>query len=384
MEFIGSELTLPELPESTRALRQRVREFIADELAAGRFEPRCNSWLEGYAPEFSRWLGERGWIGHHWPREYGGRGGSAFDTLTINEELLAAGAPVAAHWIAARQSGPLLMRFGTEAQRREFLPRIAAGELFFSIGMSEPDVGSDLASVRTRARKVDGGWTIDGRKIWTSFAHQAHYLIALCRTSAREEGDRHEGLSQLIVDLRTPGVSIRPIRTLDGAHHFNEVVFDAVAVPDERVVGEIGDGWRQVTSELAYERSGPERFLSTFPLIECFVRHAARDPNPTTGAVVGRLLARLMTLRGMNLGVWSALAAGGAPALEAALVKDLGTIFEGDSIEAIRRAMADAPVIDADIERLLAQATLAAPTFTLRGGTTEILRGIISKGLARA
>ena len=160
MLFLRPDFELPCVGASTAGLRSAVRAFVADEITSGRITPRCNSWTESLASDFSRRLGERGWIGYHWPTQYGGRGGNAFDTLTINEELLAAGAPVGAHWIAARQSAPLLMRFGNEAQRQEFLPRIAAGSTYFAIGMSEPDVGSDLASVRSRAELADaeGRW----------------------------------------------------------------------------------------------------------------------------------------------------------------------------------------------------------------------------------
>lgn len=385
MLFLQPEFTLPCVGAGTAALRNAVREFVAAEFASGRIAPRCNSWTEGLDPEFSRRLGERGWIGYHWPTQYGGRGGSAFDTLTISEELLAAGAPVAAHWIAARQSAPLLMRFGSEAQCQEFLPRIAAGTTYFAIGMSEPDVGSDLASVRTRAEQEGDGWVLDGRKVWTSGAHLCHYAIVLCRTAAADTGARHAGLSQLIVDLKAPGVTIRPIRMLDGSHHFNEVIFDRVRVPAERLVGKAGDGWKQVTSELAYERSGPERFLSTMPLVERCVRLVLAGSPAPGDIAAGRLLARLMSLRNMSLGVWSALGAGQSPAIEAAMVKDLGTNFERDAIEAVREAMVadDRLAGDETLAQLLADALPLAPTYNLRGGTNEVLRNMIAKKLQR-
>lgn len=383
MLFLQPEFALPSVGAGTATLRGAVRQFVAAEIASGRIAARCNSWTEGIDPEFSRRLGERGWIGYHWPTRYGGRGGNAFDTLTINEELLAAGAPVGAHWIAARQSAPLLMRFGNEDQRQEFLPRIAAGTTYFAIGMSEPDVGSDLASVRSRAELVGGAWMLNGRKVWTSGAHLCHYAIVLCRTAPPDPGARHAGLSQLIVDLKAPGVTIRPIRMLDGSHHFNEVLFDGVRVPAEFLVGNAGDGWKQVTSELAYERSGPERFLSTMPLIErCLelVLAGAAAPGDIAG---GRLLARLMTLRNMSLGVWSALGAGQSPAIEAAMVKDLGTNFEREAIEAVREAMVadDRLAGDEALAQLLADALPLAPTYNLRGGTNEVLRNMIAKKL---
>mgnify|MGYP005813155769 CR=1 FL=1 len=383
MLFLDPGLALPAIGSRTAALRQQVREFIDAEVARGGFAPGCNSWTEGLDPAFSRQLGERGWIGYHWPVAYGGRGGSAFDTLTINEELLAAGAPVAAHWIGARQSAPLLMRFGCEAQRHEFLPRIAAGTTYFAIGMSEPDVGSDLASVRTRAEFTGGRWVLDGRKLWTSGAHIAHYAIVLGRTAALDPKARHAGLSQFIVDLRSPGVTIRPVRMLDGSHHFNEVTFDHVELPAERLVGQAGDGWKQVTSELAYERSGPERFLSTMPVVERCLRLVLDAPPAPGDIVAGRLLARLLTLRSMSLAIWGALDAGQSPAIEAAMVKDLGTNFERDTLELVRETMVADPRVGADamLATLLEGALPLAPTYNLRGGTNEVLRNMIAKHL---
>jgi alkylation response protein AidB-like acyl-CoA dehydrogenase len=315
------------------------------------------------------------------PQEYGGHGASALDRYVVTEELLAAGAPVAAHWIADRQIGPTLLRFGTDAQRRKFLPGIAKGEVYFGIGMSEPDAGSDLAAVRTRAVRVDGGWELTGTKVWTSGAHHAHAFFALARSAPRDDQNRHAGLSQFIVLLDAPGVQIRPIPLLTGAHHFNEVVFDGVFVPDDMVLGEIGAGWKQVTSELAFERSGPERFLSTFPLLVAMVGELVG----TTGAEreVGGLVARLWTLRRMSLAVAGSLESGQAPELAAAVVKELGTRYENEVIDVARLLVATPPDPGADsgFARLLADAVLHAPGFTLRGGTNEVLRGIVARGL---
>lgn len=344
------------------AERDRVRAFLdrAD------FTPMVDGWMAGFSPAFSRALGAEGWIGSTWPSRYGGRELPNRVRHAVIEELLAAGAPVAAHWFADRQIGPSLLRHGTQEQRRRFLPAIARGELYFSVGLSEPDSGSDLASVRTRATRQDsGGWLVDGAKVWTSHAHEAHHVLALVRTSPPDPERRHAGLSQLIVDLRAPGVTVRPIRSLDGAHHFNEVVFDDVRVPDGDVLGVVGNGWPQVIEELSYERSGPERFLSTFPLL-----------STVDGPALGHLYSRVWALRQLSTGVAAALddaRAAGPPSLDAALVKDLGTGVELDVIDAVRRTGRPHP--------LLAQAQLASPGFSLRGGTTEIMRGIIAAGL---
>jgi len=374
-----------ELPPQCAALRREVRDFLAAETAAGNC--RASSDFGGhFAPEFSRKLGERGWIGMTWPRRYGGGERTTLERYVVTEELLVAGAPVTAHWTADRQSGPLLLRFGTEDQRRRFLPAICRGESYFCIGMSELDSGSDLASIRSRAVPVAGGWELTGAKIWTSRAHVAHYMIALVRTSP-VEADRHAGLSQILIDLKSPGITIRPIRNLAGAEDFNEVHFDRVFIPADMLVGTEGCGWKQVTSELAYERSGPERFLSTFRLLLELIRRAGASPDDRAAETIGRLAAHLWTLRRMSLSVAGMLQAGGTPNLEAAIVKDLGNALEREIPELVRlvapgRAGASAADGANDrLEEFLREAVLNAPSFTLRGGTREILRGIIARGL---
>jgi alkylation response protein AidB-like acyl-CoA dehydrogenase len=370
-----------ELPAALTDLRREVREFLAQERAAGHYTPRCDCWLVGFDEGFTLRLGQRGWIGTTFPKEYGGAGADPLTRFVIAEELLAAGAPVAAHWIADRQSGPSILRFGTEEQRHRYLPDIAAGELFFAIGMSEPDSGSDLASVRTRAKRVDGGWVVDGTKVWTSHAHHAHHMLTLVRTSPLDTSHRHDGLSQLIIDMASPGVSCHPIELLSGAHHFNEVVLSQVFVSDEQVLGTVGDGWIQVTHELAHERSGPERILSSYPLLE-----AARADLSNSQAgrrLLGRLSAELWTLRAMSMTVAVELAAGRTPNVEAATVKDLGTQFERNLVHAVAEALdiEPDPTHPGTLPHMLSEALHQAPGFTLRGGTTEVLRGVIAKAV---
>jgi alkylation response protein AidB-like acyl-CoA dehydrogenase len=383
---MSNSLALAPAPpsEAAEAVRVEVREFLAAELAAGSFSTHVDTWLSGVDPAFSRKLGERGWLGMTWPRRYGGHERSAMERYAVTEELLAAGAPVAAHWIADRQSGPNLLRYGTEEQRQSILPRIAAGECYFVIGMSEPDSGSDLASIRTRAvRNGSGDWVVDGAKVWTSNAHASHYAITLVRTAPSDPADRHAGMSQLLVDLSLPGITVNPIRILDGGHHFNEVVFDDVVVPGDMLLGEEGAGWHQVTAELAFERSGPERFLSTYPLVAEFARRLAASPDPAGLVTLGRLSARLLALRQLSLRIAAALDRGELPDVPAALVKDVGTTFEGDVIEEIRRVVDGTPSLDSPdpLGRAMAEAQLHAPGYTLRGGTNEILRGIVARGL---
>ena len=166
---------LTELPPEAEALRGEVREFLREHLGTPAAQRRAHSW-GGFDRAFSRTMGARGWIGMTWPKRYGGHERTFLERYVVLEEMLAAGAPMGAHWIADRQSGPLLLRFGTEAQRQRFLPAITRGELAFAIGMSEPESGSDLASIRTRAVRADGGYVVNGTKVWTSNAHRSDYL----------------------------------------------------------------------------------------------------------------------------------------------------------------------------------------------------------------
>ena len=377
-------LTLEAIPDEDEALRPKVRtlaEEVAAELPA---DVRARSW-SGFDAEFSRKLGEAGLLGLTLPTEYGGAGRGAFARFVVVEELLALGAPVAAHWIADRQSGPLILNYGSEVQRERYLPAICRGEALFCIGMSEPSSGSDLASVRTRAEPVaGGGWRLNGQKIWTTNSMHSDYMIALVRTSGTGE-ERHRGLSQLIVDLKAPGVDIRPITDLTGDAHFAEVFFTDVDLGSDALVGEEGGGWTQVTAELAFERSGPERIYSSVVLLDAWIAHlrARGGADETTLALVGELTARLASLRAMSIACTARLAAGESPVVEASLVKDLGTAFEQDLPRAIGDHLASRPEepVDAELYRTLLYTTHIAPSFSLRGGTREILRGIIARGL---
>ncbi len=376
-------MSLPRLvpPATTESgdlavLRAEVRGFLAAQRAAGSYTPSVDAWLSRWDETFTAALAARGWLGMTVPKAYGGHGCSFQQRFVVTEELLAAGAPVAAHWIADRQIVPALLKYGTEHQKATFLPRIARGECFFGIGMSEPDSGSDLASVRTRASRVDGGWALSGTKVWTSGAHLAHAFIGLARTAPVDPAHRHAGLSQFIVDLRGTGVEIRPIISMNGAHHFNEVILDDAFVPDDMVFGEIGAGWTQVTSELAFERSGPERFLSTFPLLAARAGRQAGVTDPE----LGRLVARIAGLHQMSGAVAGALERHEPADVAAAVVKVLGTSTEGD-IADYADLCTDRATADPAFVELVVAAVDQRPGFTLRGGTNEILRGVIARGL---
>ena len=379
----SNSLRFPPAPPAAgaEALRLEVRAFLTERLADCKPAERAASWTI-FDADFSRAVGAKGWIGMTWPRRYGGSERSAFDRHVVVEEMLAAGAPVAAHWFGDRQTGPLLLKFGTEHQRRSILPRIAAGTCYICIGMSEAGAGSDLAAIRTRAEPVDGGWRVNGTKSWTTHAQRSHYMVLLCRTSATAK-DRHTGMTQLLVDLGSPGIRVQPIHDMTGAAHFSEVSFEDVFVPSDALIGKEGEGWPQVMGELAFERSGPERFLSSIRVLVELVRHVERQPTDAATVAVGRLLAHLVTLRRMSRGVAALLDANENPTLHASIVKDLGALLEQEIPEVARHLVDDAPdpsSTDA-YAAVMAQTLLGSPSFSLRGGTREVLRGIIARAL---
>jgi alkylation response protein AidB-like acyl-CoA dehydrogenase len=366
------------LPPETDLLREEVRDFIADNRTLMQPMPM------GYSPEFSEKMARKGWVAMTWPKKFGGHERSALERYVVLEEMLAAGAPVGAHWVADRQSGPNIMRFGTAEQQDYFLPKIAAGQMYFCIGMSEPNSGSDLAGTTTRATKVQGGYLVNGTKLWTSNAHRATYMILFCRLAGvDQEIDRKAGATQFLVDMKSPGIEVRPVHNLLGEHHFNEVFLTDLFVPSDRLLGQEGNGWKQVTSELAFERSGPERFLITFRLLVELVRLAGPNPEPAVAAAIGRLSAHLATLRRMSLSIAGMLERDENPNMEAALVKDVGTKFDQEVPEVARLLFPTEPelgALDAYVS-VLSRTMMHAPRFSIQGGTREILRGIIARGL---
>jgi hypothetical protein len=376
-------LSLTAIPAQDEAIRAPVRAFLSEAMRHVPSHIRAKSW-SGYDSNFSRELGRKGWLGVTLPKEYGGAGLSAYTRYVMVEEFLNFGAPVGSHWIADRQSAPLILKYGTEVQKQFYIPPICRGESFFCIGMSEPNAGSDLASVKTRATRHDNGWTLNGQKIWTTNAHNCHYMIALVRTSGDTE-DRQKGLSQVIIDLKLPGVTTRPIVDLSGDSHFCEVFFDNVELGEDALIGEEGKGWEQVTAELAFERSGPERLYSSIVLFDewlAFIR-TAQGRTSESVRLAGRIVAQLSSLRGMSIAVTGKLTQGESPVVEAALVKDLGTCVEQFIPAAIADDLFARESQDLPLELLhtLSYVTQVAPSYSLRGGTRDILRGMIARGL---
>ncbi len=366
------------LTGNARELRTEVRAFLSEHAPNWSPQTRAKSWV-GFDRDFSLAVGAKGWIGMTWPKVYGGHDRSGLDRFIVLEEMLAAGAPIGAHSTGDRQTGPLLLRLGTEDQKRDILPRLARGEISVCVGLSEPDSGSDLASLRSRADADHDGWRLQGRKIWTTNAHRSEYMLGLFRTGKSSE--RQSGLSQFLIDLSSPGIEIRGIRDLSGDSHFNEVTFDDVFIPRSALVGVEGDGWSQVTSELAFERSGPDRHMSAFPLLARLSALAGLEDSVSRRAI-GDATAQLIVLREMSLSVAGALARGEVPEREAAVLKELGVTFE-QSIPEVARAVLDGSShpIDPELADLLQATVEIAPTYSLRGGTREIMLGIVARGL---
>lgn len=366
------------------ALRTEVRRFLQTERDSDGFTPCADCWVSGVNPAFSAKVGKQGWLGMTWPQQYGGQGRSALHRLVVTEELLAAGAPVAAHWVADRQTGAQILRFGTEAQKKEILPGMAAGTSFAAIGMSEPQAGSDLAAVITRAEQTAGGdWIMNGRKIWSTGAHISDYMIVLARTSPADGRNRQVGLSQFLVPLKSPGIEITGIRDIAGSIHFNETLFENVRLDADALLGREGNGWAQCMGELATERSGPERYLTTFVILQQALTALRGKLDHGGVATVGRLIAHLTALRRMSRGIARLIQQGDSPDTEAALVKQMGNALEREILDEVRHLLTRLPrtMWPHSLAALIDDATLRLPSHTLRGGTTEILRGIIARQL---
>ncbi|MEL7468692.1 MAG: acyl-CoA dehydrogenase family protein [Pseudomonadota bacterium] len=372
------------LPPETEELRADVRAFLADEISRGTFSPALGLKQDSFDREFSKRVGAKGWIGMTWPKQFGGREMTHLDRYIVTEEMRTVTAPTWCHFVADRQSGPVIIKYGTDEMKEEILPAITRGELCFAIGMSEPNSGSDLFAASVKAELEGDQYRVNGRKIWTSNAHRADYMIALLRTSPPTKENRRHGLTQFLVKMDTPGVSINPISAMPGMSDFNEVLFEDVMIPADHVLGEVDGAWKQATAELAYERSGPERFLETFYVLTALTKELGEQPDARGAEGLGRLVAQLHTLRRMSVSVAGMLHEGKEPVLESSIVKDLGTVWEQALPAQARTLGAFAkpdPSNEQDFDDLIEFASLCAPKFTIQGGTTEILRGIIARGL---
>jgi len=376
--------------EEQEQFRQEIREFLDGELAAGSFRPQCDAWIEINDPGFSRKLAQQGWIGLTLPTEYGGGGRGPLDRLVLTEELLRYGAPCGAHWFTDRQVGPCLVAYGTEEQKKEYLPRICRAEITFALGLSEPEAGSDLASAKTQARLDGDHYIINGQKVWTSAAHHQTHLYLLARTDP--DAPKHKGLSEFIVDLTSPGVMVRPIVDPTGGEHFNEVFLDDVRVPAANLVGVENNGWKQITSQLDYERSGMERLMGNYPLFDALRRYVREDSeggralsnDPVARYKIAELEASFEVGRMMIYRVAWMLDRGILPNYESAMAKLYATEFEQrltDTVISLLGSYGDLTPESkyAPLGGMAVSAYLFSPGLTLMAGTSEILRTVIAQ-----
>jgi alkylation response protein AidB-like acyl-CoA dehydrogenase len=372
------------LTPEQEAFREEIRGFLRSELAVEPGRVREDGWVVGFSRTFSEKLGKRGWLGLTWPRQYGGQARSVLERLILTEELLRAGAPVAAHWLGDRQVGPSILRFGTEDQRREILPRITSGAIVFCVGLSEPNAGSDAAAVTTQAVEDGDGFVLRGQKIWTSFAHQADYCYLVARTDA--SGPKHKGISEFIVPMATPGITVRPLLDMTGEHHFNEVFFEDARVSRRALIGQKDRGWYQIAVQLDYERGGIERVLSNWPLLEDALAALRGSPvlrDPIVRDRVAGLRVDLETARLMVYRIAWLADHGRVPNVEAAVAKSFGTELEQRIAETVAglfqmSALGWAGSPHAALGGRVARAVLYAPAYTIQGGTSNILRNIIA------
>jgi alkylation response protein AidB-like acyl-CoA dehydrogenase len=348
------------------ALRAEAREFARD--AVARYGRSNDSWINGYSKECSRELGARGWIGMTWPTEFGGGGRPPIDRLIVAEELIAAGAPIAASWFADRQMGPTLIAYGTDEQRAEFLPGILSGETTWCIGMSEPGAGSDLAGLATAARREGDDFVISGQKIWTSFGAVADYCYLICRTSREERP--HLGISEIVVPLSLPGIDIRPIRDMTTNEHFCEVFFDEVRVPAANLVGTEGAAFGQTMRQLEHERGGIDRLLSNRALYEVALAAADReDPlvrQEIAALEAGYRLGRLLVTREVL---------GQAPKGFSAATKCFCTEHEVRVANFVSQVLGP----EATLWNQVTAGLCYAPGYTIMGGTSNVMRNILGE-----
>jgi alkylation response protein AidB-like acyl-CoA dehydrogenase len=327
-----------------------------------------DSWINGFSKEFAGRMGELGWIGMTWPTDFGGGGQPPINRLIVGEELISAGAPIAAMWFADRQMGPTLINFGTPDQQAEFLPGILAGETTWCIGMSEPDAGSDLASLTTSAERDGDDFIINGQKIWTSFGDSADYCYLICRTDS--SGPPHRGISEVIVPMDAPGIEVRPIADMTTNRHFCEVFFSDVRVPVANLVGVEGNAFKQTMAQLEHERGGIDRLVSNRALYELAAERADRsDPLVRqemaaleTGYRLGRILVTREVLRQ-------------APAGFSAATKCFCTEHQWRVAQFVAATYGAEAMLWNDVTH----GCVYAPGYTIMGGTSNIMRNLLGE-----
>ncbi|MDY7033517.1 MAG: acyl-CoA dehydrogenase family protein [Thermodesulfobacteriota bacterium] len=375
--------------EEQDKLRQKVRDFLEERLKIGDFQVTSNGWIESYSQEFSKEMSNKGWIGMTWPGEYGGKGHTYIDRAILMEEMLTYQAPIGFHFLGDRQVGPAIMHFGNEEQKKEYLPKIINADIAFAIGLSEPNAGSDLVSVKTFAKEEEDCFVMNGQKVWTTGAHRADYIWMIARTDL--EAPKHKGISEFIVDLKSPGVTVRPIINIAGVHSFNEVFFDDVKIPKENLVGVKNRGFYQLMAQVDYERAGLERLMQNYPLFVYlldYVKKEERDgqsicKNPHVRNTLAELEIEYQVGRLFCYQVAWTLTQGHIPNREAALCKAYCTQYEQRLSDAATRILGLGGRLMpgskwAPLNGEAPDSYLWAVSYTIQGGSLEVLKNIVA------
>ncbi len=378
-----------EFSPEQKKFRQEVRDFLEEELRQGTFKPSCDAWIQAFSPEFTKKVVKKGWIGLTWPKEYGGQERSHVDRFILTEEMLRYGAPAACHWFADRQVGGSVLRYGTEEQKKELLPKILRGEAYVGLGMSEPEAGSDLASLQTKATESGDEYIIEGQKMWTSCARFMNYIYLVARTDP--EAPKHRGISEFVFEASLPGITITPTIDITGSEAWAEVFFDNVRIPKKCLIGEKNRGFYQILNQLDYERSGLERLMGNYPLFDAviqFTKETKRNGKPLSQETLIRHklaqlqiefeVGRLLTYR-----VATVIDEGRQPTVEAAMAKAYCTTFEQHlaSIATEILGLYGQLVAESKWAPILGMAPhsyLGSKGYNLQAGTSEVLRNIVA------
>lgn len=369
-----SVLRLNISPQSEQ-FRSTLRAWLKDNPPPRYANPSLEEFVK-VGREWQRTLAQGNWVGVHWPKEYGGRSLSLVEESIVQEELVRLASPQLLGLFGLTMVGPVLIRYGSESQKQRFLARILSGQDIWCQGFSEPGAGSDLAAIKTRARSDEKGFYISGQKIWTSFAHIAQYCFILCRTS--DEEVKHKGLSYLLVDMKTPGITVRPLKQISGDEEFNEVFFDEVFVPKENLVGEIGAGWKIAISTLMYERvvlTFARQLQSEVTLRELLTRCSA-DTDIGLKRELARELTRACAIRALAYEHLLEYSGGKSPGPEGSMDK----LFWSESFQAVCKlalkfsASSGLAAESPDLHRYL-----YSRGRTIAAGTSEIQRSIIAE-----
>jgi len=370
-------------------LRGEVHDFLEDEVRRGLWQPQCDAWIQGFDPAFTKRVAAKGWIGLTWPRAYGGHERSYVDRLIVTEEMLRFGAPAALHWFADRQIGGGILRYGNEAQKQEFLPRIMRGEVYVGLGMSEPEAGSDLASLTTRAEVQGDCFIVNGQKTWTSGGSFINYIDLFARTDP--QAPKHKGITEFLVPMDLPGISRIPMIDITGPEAWNAICFDNVRVPRACGSGEVNKGFYHVVEELAYERGGMERLMGNSPLYDALRRYVGEtkhnsrrlidDPRVrvSMAALEGEFeVGRLLLYRAASV-----MDEGRPPTVEASVSKIHGTTFEQRLANLVVTLLGPSGPLQgwsplSAMRGLPMHSYLASKGYSLQAGSTEVLKNIIA------